>query len=200
MQHYPYEQFFKRNNITVHDGYSQQIPKQTADITSFARRDGVKRILEIGFNGGHSANLFLSANPTCVVHSLDLGQYKFVKLAKQEIDKRHPGRHMLKLGDSRITLPMLASTIPEPYDLIFIDGGHAYDVSKSDLIWCKTLAHKDTIVLMDDVVHRRDWIQGWNTGPNRAWQEEKDYGNVIEDGHNDYTQGRGMSWGRYILE
>lgn len=199
MSNYPYEEFFQRNNIQHYDGYSQQIRQQVDALKSFVNQPGVQRVLEIGFNGGHSANLFLTTNASCIVHSLDLGHYSFVKLAKQEIDKRHPNRHNLKLGDSMITIPKLVNITNEPYDLIFIDGGHSYEVAKSDLVWCKKLAHKNTILIMDDTVSRKDWIQHWNNGPNRAWDEECSVGNVCCEGKVDYGVGRGMSWGKYKI-
>jgi len=37
-------------------------------------------------------------------------------------------------------------------DLVFIDGGHDYEIAKKDLENCRPLSDHDTIVIMDDVV------------------------------------------------
>ena len=37
------------------------------------------------------------------------------------------------------------------FDLIFIDGGHSYEVAYHDILSMKKLSHKDTLLLIDDL-------------------------------------------------
>ena len=83
------------------------------------------------------------------------------------------------------------------FDLIFIDGGHHYNIAKGDLINCKNLAHNKTIVIMDDIV-KTGFIQDWNIGPNRAWKQGKEWNYIKEIEHVEW-EGRGLSWGYYIF-
>ena len=70
-----------------------------------AKKDGIVNILEIGFNAGHSAELWLSVKPNIKVTSFDIGTHSYLTLGKDFIDRKFPGRHTLILGDSRETLP-----------------------------------------------------------------------------------------------
>lgn len=129
-------------------------------------RKSICQILEIGFNAGHSAVAFLSSRPNIYVTSLDLGQHKCVDVAKRYVDTLFEGRHRLLLGDSKKTLKTLVNE-KKTYDLIFIDGGHDIETAKSDLALAQCLSHRDTIVIMDDV------LPGvyWGRGPSIAWAD-----------------------------
>lgn len=81
--------------------------------------------------------------------------------------------------------------------MIFIDGGHEYAVAKSDIDNCFNLAHKDTIVILDDTMFTSGWERGWTVGPTRAWSEQSK--NIVEISHVDYGPGQGMSCGKYIV-
>ncbi len=172
------------------EGYSQQIPYQTELLKNFAK--SAKTILEIGFNGGHSAEIFLS-NSEAIVTSFDLGCYDYVFKGKKYIDLTFPDRHVLILGDSRKTVKEYSS---EPFDLIFIDGGHTYNIAKSDLINCKKFANENTILLMDDIVF--DNPAEWNIGPTRAWLEGINEDLIIENNKYFFEDYRGMCSGKYL--
>lgn len=158
-----------------------------------------KRIMEIGFNAGHSAENFLQWNDTVQVVSFDIGLYKCVHHAKKYIDAKYPGRHTLVIGDSTQTVPEYSSE--EPFDVILVDGGHSYPVARADLENCKRLARADTLVFMDDTIRSNPrWVRDFNKGPTKAWLEMID-NKVIEDlGFKDYEKSRGMSWGRYRFQ
>ena len=53
------------------------------------------------------------------------------------------------LGDTRKTLPQYVDELPE-MDLIFIDGGHSYEVCKNDWKHSKELMHEETTVWFHD--------------------------------------------------
>jgi predicted O-methyltransferase YrrM len=189
-------QYLKKNNISHFEGHSQQVPKQV-ELLNFLSLNA-NSVLEIGFNVGHSAELFLSTHPSRNVLSFDIGQYKGTFVGKEFLDSQYPSRHTLIIGDSTTTLPNYISNNPDKkFDLIFIDGGHSFIVSNSDLVNCQKLAHKDTIVIMDDTVYKTDWQQEYTIGPTVVWLNAINSGFVKEYGKVEFENGRGMSWGKY---
>lgn len=155
--------------------------------------------MEIGFNAGHSAEIFLSSSKKIHLTSFDIGYHDYVNLGKQFIDEKYPDRHTLIIGNSLQSVPEYALKENKKFDLIFIDGGHNYENAKADIINCKKLAHEKTIVILDDTINNTNLIQNWNIGPNRAWKEAKEWNIVKETGNADYRIGRGQSWGYYIF-
>lgn len=187
-------------NIDIFEGHCQQVHEQTKVLKNIVNNNSINNVMEIGFNAGHSSELFLSSNKNINVVSFDLGYHYYVKTGKEFIDKTYPGRHELIKGDSLITVPEYSKKVNKKFDIIFIDGGHTYEVVKGDLLNCKKLAHDKTIVIMDDTVNSDDnqWIFDYNKGPNKVWKEAKDWNIVKEIGSEDYLPGRGQSWGYYL--
>ena len=191
--------FYNKLNVTKFEGYSQQVEEQSLFLSNVVKNNGIKNVMEIGFNAGHSAELFLSSNKNINVLSFDLGDHEYVKYGKQFIDTKYPNRHSLILGNSVRTVPASSNNIDTKFDVIFIDGGHDYETAKQDLLNCSKYAHDKTIVIMDDIVKQKKWVKSWNIGPNKAWEEELLNGNITQHGHVSYESGRGQSWGNYIL-
>lgn len=189
--------FLKERGYTELEGHSQQVPSQVGDLIQLTKRPRIK-VMEIGFNAGHSAEVFLKNNPTLSLTSFDLGAHQYVLPAKEYIDATYPGRHTLYLGDSLETVPKFARENPgTTFDVIFIDGGHDYHIAKGDLENCRKLAHKDTLIIMDDTMRTRDWFGEWNIGPTKAWVGAL-MSEVLQQANSvDYIPGRGMSWGGY---
>lgn len=190
--------FYKSKNIEKFEGYSQEVKEQTEFLKKIIDNDTIKTAMEIGFNAGHSAEIFLSSNKNIKLVSFDIGSHSYVKDGKEFIDKTYPDRHTLIIGNSLKTIPKYKKE-NKKFDFIFIDGGHDYDVAKGDLLNCKHLAHDKTIVVFDDTMNNPKWIKNWNVGPNRAWKEGKNENIVKEVGVKDFGDGRGVSWGYYIF-
>jgi hypothetical protein len=146
--------------------------------TRLVQEDGrIRTIGETGFNTGASSRAFLAAREDTTVVSFDLGQHASVRPAKAGIERRYPGRHELVLGDSTKTLPDYARTRPDiRFDLVFIDGGHDYEVASADLHNFRPMCHERTVVIMDDLT---PWW-AWGEGPTRAWQEAIDGGVIVQ--------------------
>jgi predicted O-methyltransferase YrrM len=184
---------------TDYEGNSCDIKAQTDRLIDLCSNIDYATILEIGFNAGHSANTFLS-HTLAHVTSLDLNVRGSVIYGKEYIDKKYPGRHTLIIGDSTVTLPEYIASHPDKkFDLIFIDGGHTYDVAISDLMNCKNLAHSNTVLIMDDVVLSEQYHVSYTVGPTQSWIEAINGGHVQHAHAEIYALGRGMSWGKYIL-
>jgi len=190
--------YIKEKKININEGFSQQIIWQVNDLSLLAKE--AKTIMEIGFNAGHSSELFLSLNSEVTVVSFDLGLYDSVLVGKEYIDSKYPGSHILILGDSTLTVPKYIKENPDmKFDFIFIDGGHEYNIVKADLDNCKSLAHSNTIVAIDDTIFTSyDWIHFYNKGPIAAWTEGINSQLIKQIDARDYMSGRGMSWGKYI--
>lgn len=191
--------FYKERGITCFEGHSQQNLKETEFLKSITSKEDVKNVMEIGFNAGHSAETFLLSNKHVNLVSFDVGIHAYVQLGKEFIDSNYPSRHKLIIGNSLVAVPKYASDNPDiTFDIIFIDGGHDYTVSKGDIINCKKLANENTIVIMDDTMNNKAWINYWNEGPNRAWSEAKEWNFVKELGTVDFGPIHGLSWGVYL--
>lgn len=189
---------FGFENLT--EGHCQQVENEVNDLISLTNKPNMK-IMEIGFNGGHSAEIFLKNNPTSTLLSFDLGCHQYVCLAKQYMDVTFPRRHTLIMGNSIYTVPKYADDYPDKkFDVIFVDGNHEYDVAIVDLKNCMKLAHKDTIIIMDDTIHNtKEYEAPWTHGPSKAWKELVANNKIIELNTIDYQYGKGMSWGKYVL-
>lgn len=193
--------FLQSKGFTGYEGHCQQIPQQVNDLIELSKSNSTAtglRVMEIGFNAGHSAEVFLQHNPQLSLVSFDLGLYDSVKPAKEYIDATYPNRHTLILGDSRETVPRFIRENPgTKFDVIFVDGGHEYEISKADLENCAHLAHKDTLVLLDDTIFTRGWEAAYTIGPTRAWIEQLCHNQIIELARREYCPQRGMSWGKF---
>ena len=173
---------------TVDGGYALTISNSGANVT-FTDAVGAAAPL---------TGLTITTN----VLSFDLGCYDYTYTGKEYIDKMYPNRHKLVIGNSTKTVPSFNKHnksnkgTKDKYDVIFIDGGHTYPIPKIDLFNCKSLAHKDTIVIMDDTLFHHKQLQ-YTIGPTRTWFELTQNKLIEEIGHIDFSESRGMSWGKY---
>lgn len=191
--------FLNKRGFNWFEGYSQEVPNQVLDLIELTQGNNIKHVLEIGFNAGHSAEIFLKNNNSLMLTSFDLGNHNYLTHAKEFIDNIYTNRHTLLIGDSTITIPKYINENSEQkFDVIFIDGGNSYDIAKSDLENCARLAHKDTIVIMDDTTHTNLNIIH-TVGPTTVWNEFLRDNKIIEINRKEYGNERGMSWGKYNL-
>ena len=207
------------------EGGSFQIGAQVTRLRELVTKRAPKSIMEIGFNAGHSALLFLAITPpeTKVV-SFDLGEYAYVFAAKRYIDSVFPGRHTLVTGDSTITIPKYEEQVahrmknpdtapPLRFDFIFIDGGHQDDIPTKDILNSQRLASGEhTIVAIDDICRDPERHAHYTIEPTKAWVQMVRAGVISEDGFDDYYEimqreniidedcrSRGMAWGQYCV-
>jgi predicted O-methyltransferase YrrM len=167
--------FYKLNIIWYggNEGHTQQVTEETNFLVEKASEK--QDILEIGFNGGHSSETFLSSNNTAHITSVDIGFHHYVKFGRFYLKRKFRNRFELHLGPSSEILPKLIRQ-KNKYDLIFIDGSHEYLDVKKDLKNSLALASKDTILILDDVFFPKsetdkNYFDGHNVGPTKAWSE-----------------------------
>ena len=191
--------FLNSKGFHSFEGYSQQVPQQIEDLINITNKPNIN-VMEIGFNAGHSAEVFLQNNKDLTLTSFDLGEHDYIIRAKEYIDATYPNRHTLIFGDSRTTIPFYFKNNKDTkFDVIFIDGGHDYEIAKADLENCFHLSHKDTIVALDDTIFTNGWEASYTFGPTRSWSELLQQNKIIQIKSNDYSPGRGMSWGKYLI-
>jgi len=191
--------YLRDKGFVTLEGNSGEIKMQQEKLIELCSNDSIKSILEIGFNGGHSADLFLSSSNATVL-SFDLGENLCVQTAKDYIDIKYPSRHQLILGNSVDTIPQYISQYPNTtFDLIFIDGCHDYDVAITDILNCRNLANTNTVVIVDDIIIADDYSlqKSWTLGPSKAWAECILDGVVCHISAEMYYVGRGMAWGTF---
>ena len=136
-------------------------------LRSVTRLTEAKTVAEIGFNVGFSSIAFLESGPDVTVVSFELDRRHAVELAKDFVDERYPGRHELVIGNSLQTVPAYAETKAGTFDLVFVDGGHEYEIATADILNSCRLARPGGIIVVDDLT---PW-HPWGVGPSQAWEE-----------------------------
>lgn len=109
-------------------------------------------MIEIGFNGGHSALFWLNLNRKLKYYGVDICEHKYTNIAANFLKDKFPNRFEFYKGDSNLVVPTLPDKVSEKIDLIVIDGGHSYEIANNDFInsleCLKTLESK--YLLVDD--------------------------------------------------
>lgn len=173
-------------SINNHLSYHQQVLDRFKGTTGRP----AKYVAEIGFNAGVSACFYLDKN--CTVVSFDLGFHSYCFYAKLWIDKKYPNQHLLIDGSSFRSVPQFQLLSNIKFDVIFIDGDHTFFGAYWDIINCKGISHKDTLVILDNVVPHRGVGEGVYKAMLRAlddkfisyvgFKEIYQYGEEFHDG------------------
>lgn len=191
--------YLNKHGYYEFEGHAQDISNQESDLIKLSSQP-IINVMEIGFNAGHSADIFLKNNKDIMLTSFDLCVHNYLNLAKEYIDINYPNRHKLIRGNSIETVPKyIADNVGYKFDLIFIDGAHDYNTANMDLLNCMKLAKDTTIVILDDTIHTNGWDKWYTIDPTRVWKDNLLKNVITEINHIDYSIGRGMSWGRYIF-
>jgi len=115
-----------------------------------------KKILELGFNAGHSALLFLlGCDPDAEITFLDIGGHPYVFPCFEYLKRVSPTvKRDLIIGNSLHILPkmVLKEGQKEQYDIIHMDGGHAPECVINDLILLYMLLKPGGYLIVDDTL------------------------------------------------
>ena len=144
---------------TVEDGTSDLVDERQLYV-AIAKLPVVKTICEIGFSAGHSASLWLRANPAAKVIMFDLFQHKYGR-HNEEFLRRNGSIHGLVDVDKRLwtingssleTVPQFSRDHKDVRcEILSVDGGHFDEVPLQDMLNMKLLANPQFhILLVDD--------------------------------------------------
>jgi O-methyltransferase len=137
-----------------------------------------REVLEIGFAGGHSALIFLLANPRSRITIIDPLEMGYARSCFNYLASVFPGRLTLLTGYSDAVLPTITG---QSFDLIHIDGGKDKTID-SDLAAVRRLVAPGHVLVIDDTQ---------NPGLNEvatAWQDRGDIETAPFDGMNEISK------------
>lgn len=109
---------------------------------------GPKKVLEIGFNAGHSAFMMLEMYPEVMICSVDIAMHKYTVPNAEKLKEKYPERFAFMKADSKRLIP---STLKN-FDTIFIDGDHSVRGISSDLKLARDA--KIPYILVDDYLQK----------------------------------------------
>jgi predicted O-methyltransferase YrrM len=108
-------------------------------------------VLEIGFNVGNSAMIFLTANSDIKFFAVDIMIHKEAVLESIEyLNKHFNNRITLFEGDSLNVIPSLDRVLRDNISLYHIDGWHAKEGIRADLKNCFELSKSNAFIICDD--------------------------------------------------
>ena len=112
----------------------------------------IESIIEIGFNAGHSAALWLMLNEKIKYYGIDLATDEYMKSCASFMKDKFGDRFNLFIGDSRTEMQSIDKKINQEIDLIHIDGGHSYELADVDLSNSINISKKlnTSFILLDD--------------------------------------------------
>lgn len=136
----------------INEGYCTETQKRHY-VESLKKYGNIKKVAEIGFNAGHSVQIFFDNCEDVEVLSFDLNEHHYTKVGVEFMKRKFKERFKFIAGDSKEVVPEYTSNNPDDkYDLIYVDGDHRFEGCYTDLINCQKLATRDTIVWVDDCV------------------------------------------------
>lgn len=107
-------------------------------------------VLEIGFNSGNSAVIFLLANPYSTIYAFDICYHSYVKPCVKYLNKMFNNRIVLIEGNSLETIPQADKKLSFGIDIYHIDGCHNENVMIKDMENCYKLAKDGAYLILDD--------------------------------------------------
>jgi hypothetical protein len=126
------------------DLFTEKIPTQK-NIMTLAKLSN--KILEIGFNMGHSCLFMLVANPACKIDCIDICEYPYTEYCFNYLKNCFPGRLRLFKGSSHEVL----KSYEEPLvDMCHIDGCHEFHMANGDFFSSKDKVKIGGFIVFDD--------------------------------------------------
>ena len=139
------------NCFTKHLNINEKIPVLLfKQCNHFSLGKISNKIMEIGFNAGHSSLLYLLSNPNSKIVIFDICEHKYTIPCFEYLQSMFPNRLEMYQGDSTITVPAYNNNnkLNKKFDLIHIDGCHDTNIANIDFHNCLNLAND--IIIWDD--------------------------------------------------
>jgi hypothetical protein len=138
------------DKLFVGNGHIAEVPREIIDFASAAILPDVKTICEVGFNAGHSAAIFLLANPNARYIVFDFGEQIYSQQQIDYINNLFPNRMTYVKGNSQIEIDKYHQINPSvSCDLWSIDGDHGPNAER-DFEAARKMAPRGGLVLADD--------------------------------------------------
>jgi precorrin-6B methylase 2 len=157
-------------------------------------------VLEIGFLAGHVIETLLDLHKNINITSFDEGKLQSVSTGVNFIENNYYSRFNFIKGDSKKTLPeYMLTNKNKKFDLIIIDGGFDLDTVKSDILNCKELAHKSTLLYVNNINYNSKFVKYWTKNPTHVWKTFVTDKVVLELKQKCISPGIGGAFGYYNL-
>ena len=143
----------KKANTNFIDAFPEQYLSLKSRRRNIARiAPHIESIIEIGFNAGHSAALWLMMNEKIKYYGIDIAKDEYMKSCSSFMKDNFGDRFNLFIGDSRTEMRSIDKKINQEIDLIHIDGGHSYELADIDLSNSINISKKlnTKFILLDD--------------------------------------------------
>lgn len=185
---------------TFIEGNISDVPELVDFLKSQLEQFKPWKVLHVGFNAGHSAEIILNADSVCSLVSIDLGIHTYTAPCAANLSSKIDKELVVILGDSRKQLKVLHNQQWGKFDMIYIDGGSQHAIAQQCLIDSIPLSHKNTIVVLNGVDKRMnedrpDWCEGptlsWLTCTGELWNTEQP--NLLVE--HEYCPGPGIGRG-----
>lgn len=145
------------NNIYTYDGLN------TDDICIgkmmnlyYIAKDIIGDILEIGFNSGNSALVFLYANPNCKIYAFDICYNIYEKHCVDYLNTHFNNRVILIKGDSNMTVPYF-NDLKKFISIYHIDGGNNDKIISTDIVNCYNMGLDGSFLIINNC--SKDYIR-----------------------------------------
>jgi predicted O-methyltransferase YrrM len=144
---------FEGNYFYDHQTFNRVVDRnKQINLYSIGKIETNKNILEIGFNAGHSALLFLLAHPTSKLHCFDTCEHPYTKPCFNYLSDSFPGRLTLIEGRSADQLSQYKTNHPDLIcEVVHIDGDHELSNANGDFFRCLSFVNFKNILIFNDV-------------------------------------------------
>lgn len=128
-----------------------------------------KSVLEIGTGWGISGSAFLENGVEIFVSVDATTDPNYLQTAYSEIGTHTKGKQIVELLNVKSADFFLDNE--EKFDMVFIDGDHGYKGCKEDLVAALECLNPDGVIVMDDYLHKGNFIEGNECRVSQAVRE-----------------------------
>lgn len=135
------------HNPSVNEGCLTDTQKEQYS-DQLKKNDQIKKIAVIGFNAGHSTEIFFQNCANCQIVACDSGLNSFTQLGVDFMKRKCRERFKFFEGDAEVMCHQIDAN--KKYDLIYINGDKSYQNRLKDILDCKKIATQKTILWVND--------------------------------------------------